>query len=46
MVWTALALTFALAIVTLLLVRLAKHPDKDLGSVSARWVADHRVDAG
>jgi len=43
MLWIAIAATFLVGIITLLVV-LSGRSDHDLGSVSARWVADHRAD--
>jgi len=39
-----IGVTLAIGIVVLSVI-LAKHPADELGSVSARWVAEHRVDA-
>ena len=45
LVAVVLAAGFAVIAVLTLLVVLGKHSGKDLGSVSARWIAEHRVDA-
>ena len=43
MLWIAIAATFLVGIITLLFL-VNGRSDNDLGSVSARWVADHHID--
>ncbi len=46
MLWIALGAMFAIAaFVTLLVVALGRGSRIDLGAVSSRWIAEHRVDA-
>ena len=40
-----IALSSAVVGILVWLVVRALHPSNDLGSVSARWIAEHRVDA-
>ena len=44
MMWIVLTTLSAVAAVFTLAVVFGKHSGKDLGSVSARWIAEHRVD--
>ena len=46
MVWILTAVTMLAGIVALMVVLLVKRPAdvNELGSVSHRWIADHRVD--
>ena len=44
MFWLGIGVTLVV-ITALMTVILAKRPVDDLGSVSAHWVAEHRVDA-
>ena len=46
MLWIALVAMFTIAaIVMLIAIALAKDSSIDVGSVSSRWIAAHRVDA-
>ena len=44
MLWIGIGVTLVAGIVVMTVV-FAKHPADDLGSVSAHWIAEHRVDA-
>jgi len=46
MLWIVTAVTLVATIVTLIVVMLGKRPVHvdELGSVSHRWIAEHRVD--
>ena len=46
MLWIVTAVTLVASIVTLIVVMLGKRPVHvdELGSVSSRWIAEHRVD--
>ena len=47
MLWIVTAVTVALGIVALLVAIFSKRADyvDDLGEVSSRWIAEHRVDS-
>jgi len=45
MFWMGIGVTLLVAIVVTAVIVLAKRPGNDLGSVSANWIAEHRVDA-
>ena len=47
MLWIGTALTLVAGILVLVVVILAKRPADvhELGSVSGRWIAEHRVDS-
>ena len=45
MFWMAIGATLLAGIVVFVVIICAHLPDGDLGSVSAHWIAEHRVDA-
>ena len=45
MLWMGIGVTLLAAIVVTAVIVLAKRLNHDLGSVSAHWIAEHRVDA-